>query len=649
MAEFRINVVVDPTGAVAGTRRVEGALEGVGNRAGRLRSLLTRAFGVLAAGASIGAAVRVIADFEQAMSNVRAVSGATEEQFASLSSEAQRLGSTTRFSATQAAEGMAFLARAGFDANESLVGVESTLRLAQAGGLELASAADIASNVLSGFGLEVGELTRVVDVLAAGAASSNTSVEQLGQAMSFAAPVASGLGLSVEETAAAIGVLSDAGIQATRAGTGLNRVLAELESPGMVAQGIFDQLGVSVASVRPSAVGLESALTTLAAAGVDTGLAFELFGQRGGPAFGVLANGIPRVRELTGELSDSAGAADRMASIMDDNLSGSIQGLISAVQGLVIGLGETGLTSVLRAVIDATAFFIRTVGTGLRIIGAWVDTVQAYFTVLSDGEGIQNASIAAVQAYRDGIENIIDPARAAREAIAAANMEAGQGSQVNRDAARTTRDLGGVTMTTTRALMSQGQAAGASSSQLGALVESQERLSAASGNIESDFRGQERALEFLARAARDAANAFDDLRRSAEAAARAAAAASRRRSTRRLAEGTDFVTPGPLLPTGVAPLLALPGFQGGTPFVSGPAGRDRVPALLTRGEGVVTAAANRANPGVVRRLNEGESVGATYVTNISVSTPDADSFRRSREQIRRREFAAQQRAERRNR
>src|SRR5690554_5207658 len=175
--------------------------------------------------------INLMADFGQEMSTVRAITGATDAQFEQLQNTARELGATTRFSASEAAAGIQFLARAGFEVDDILASIEGTLQLAQAGAMGLAEAADIASNVLTGFRLNAAETSRVVDVLALASNSSNTNVSQLGQAMSMVAPVAAGLGVSVEEASAAIGALSDAGIQSSRAGTGLRRVLSSLESP----------------------------------------------------------------------------------------------------------------------------------------------------------------------------------------------------------------------------------------------------------------------------------------------------------------------------------------------------------------------------------------------------------------------------------
>ena len=359
MPEFRINVTVDARNARQATEKVNRALRGTTTAADRLRATIGRAFAAFGGAIGGAAVVRTLARFEQSMSSVRAVTGATERQFERLEAEARRLGATTRFSASQAAEGMLFLARAGFEVDEVMSSVEGTLRLAQAGALDLGQAADIASNILTGFRLNVDQTGRVVDVLALSANSANTTVQQMGEAMKFVAPVAAGVGVSVEEAAAAIGALSDAGLQASLAGTGLRRVISELESPSTKTTEILRSLGLSADEVRISQVGLTQALIALGDAGVDTGLALEIFGDRGGPAFEVLANSIPKVQALTGSLKEAGGTAARMAEIMDDNLNGALLAVGSAVEAVVLSFGKLGTSNVLTQGLRALADVLR--------------------------------------------------------------------------------------------------------------------------------------------------------------------------------------------------------------------------------------------------------------------------------------------------
>ena len=373
MADFRIVVVVDPSGAVRGAKRVEGSLNRVGKSATRLKGLIAGAFAFTAITAGITRAIGTLATFEQSMSTVGAIANATETEFQSLREEAQRLGATTRFSASQAAEGMIFLARAGFEASEVLGTVEGTLRLAQAGALDLGTAADIASNVLTSFRLEVDQTGRVVDVLAKAANSSNTDVRQLGDGLKLVAPIAAGLGVSLEETTAAIGALSDAGLQGTLAGTGLRRVLSELESPAKKTRDIVESLGLTLDQVKPSTVGLTAAIEALADAGVDTGQALELFGDRGGPAFEVLSTSIPKVKELTTALRGAEGEAQRIADAMDDNLNGALLAVKSAFEAVILAVGDSGATGALRSFFDGLASILRNVAENMD---TFVNVVQ---------------------------------------------------------------------------------------------------------------------------------------------------------------------------------------------------------------------------------------------------------------------------------
>lgn len=368
MVDFRINVIADPRGARTGLRAVRGELGDTLSASELLGRSLRNALAGIGGALAIGQITRTLAGYEQQISTVRAVTGATETQFAALRAETQRLGASTRFSASQAAEGATFLARAGFDVQQVLGSLNDTLLLAQAGGLDLGRAADIASNALTGFRLPVEQAGRVVDVLALAANSANTDVGQLGEGLKFVAPVAAGLRVPIEEVVAAIGSLSDAGLQGSLAGTGLRRVLAELESPAAKTEAILARAGVSIDEVRVSTNGLTPALLRLRDAGIDTGLALEIFGDRGGPAFEVLSANIPRVEELTAALGDAGGTAERIAGIMDDNLNGALLSVASAFEGLILAFGETGATDLLTGSLATLA------GT-LRILTDNIDTL----------------------------------------------------------------------------------------------------------------------------------------------------------------------------------------------------------------------------------------------------------------------------------
>jgi len=320
------------------------------------RSLAVGAAAATAAAVGFGiSAARSIAEFGMEMSKVKALTGATGEAFDRLTRKARELGATTAFSASEAAAGMAFLAQAGFKTNDILAASEELLNLAAAGGLELAEAMDIASNIMTPFGMAAAEAGRVADVLALTAGSANTNVAQLGEAFKKVAPISNQLGISFEETAAAIGVLGNSGIQASDAGTALKNIMARLVKPtGEVRQGL-KLLGITADEVNPATHSLVEIFETfnkaatvtndrakLAAAGVG------IFGLRANAAGGVLIQTVGGVKGLNAELLKANGSAKKMADTMLDNLGGDLKIVKSAFEELKLAIGEGGLTSVLR-------------------------------------------------------------------------------------------------------------------------------------------------------------------------------------------------------------------------------------------------------------------------------------------------------------
>ena len=302
---------------------------------GRMAAAATVAFAAVA-----GKAIQMAGGYDLAMRSVQAKTGATGELMDRLSEQSREMGRTTVHSATEAARGQAFLAQAGFDANEVLEALPATLALATSGELDLASAADITSNVLSGFKLETDQTARVVDVLAKAADSSNTDVAQLGEALAKAAPSAAAAGWSLEEVTAAIGKLSDAGIQGEEAGTALKTMMAKLAIDGGPAEKLMAKMGISVKDTTGQMLPLNDILTALAPHANDVGLQFELLGTRGGNAGLVLGGVAQDARALTDELIDSAGWAQKNADIMSGGLWGAIKSIQSIVESAYISLGE---------------------------------------------------------------------------------------------------------------------------------------------------------------------------------------------------------------------------------------------------------------------------------------------------------------------
>ena len=336
-----------------------GKTKTLGTSMGVMRANIVGAVAGFAAFAAIRSSVAVLSDFESGMSKVAAVTRATAGELEALRDVAKDLGSTTEFTAAQAASGLAFLGMAGFSAAESISAIPAVLDLATAAAMDLGSAADISSNIMSAFGIAATEAGDVADILAAASSRANTNVGQLGEAMKFVGPIASALDISMNDTAAAIGILSDAGLQGTMAGTGLRRVLSSLVNPTTDAEKALASMGVTIESVNPDMHSIVDIVETLAVAGIDAADALTIFGDRGGPAILALTSQTGDLRELTGELQNVAGEAEIMADIMRDNVGGDITELKSAISGLIIQMGESGLTAIIRIVVQGLTGLVR--------------------------------------------------------------------------------------------------------------------------------------------------------------------------------------------------------------------------------------------------------------------------------------------------
>lgn len=326
------------------------------------------------------------ATYEATMSKVQAVTRSSSDEMARMDQLAKELGESTRFSASEAAEGMAFLGQAGFDTNQIIAAMPGLLSLAAAGGLDLGRAADIASNVLSGFNLEADQMGRVSDVMALSAATANTSVEQLGMAMSYVAPVASGAGLSMEEVAASIGVLSNSGIQGERAGTALRGMIASLQNPTGQTKEALDKLGLTMGAVNPTTNSLAEILGYLERAGIDSATAMQLVGVEAGPALISLLNtGSKGLESYTAEMNNAKGAADQMAATMNDNLIGAWDEFTSKVETIGLTLYERALpalTAFVAFITAAASAILANMGPALDYMGQLLSNIWPIVQIL---------------------------------------------------------------------------------------------------------------------------------------------------------------------------------------------------------------------------------------------------------------------------
>ncbi len=308
------------------------------------------------------------AEFEQAITAVGAVSLQTRDQIADLEKEAKRLGATTQFTATQAANAMETMSRAGFSNADILAGVGAVLSGAAAEGIEIAEMANHVSNALKGMGLETTETTRVADVLALSSARTNSSIGSLGESLSNVASTAKQFNIPLEDTVAAVALLQDVGLDASVAGSALNTMLTQMSTPTDSIAQKMKEFGVTFKDAQGNMLPFQEVLANISKAAKKSGgnmdqVAFiaELVGLRGQKAAANLKDlfDTGKVQALTEELRNAEGAAKKMAAIRMDTTIGDLTLLESAVDGVKVALFETQ-SGPLRGIIQSMTKWVET-------------------------------------------------------------------------------------------------------------------------------------------------------------------------------------------------------------------------------------------------------------------------------------------------
>ncbi|MBP3931616.1 MAG: phage tail tape measure protein, partial [Peptostreptococcaceae bacterium] len=317
------------------------------------------------------ASVMTAATFEKSMSNVQALSGATGKDLEDLTNIAKEMGAKTQFSASEAADALGFMALAGWDSQQSMSALPGVLDLAAASGMGLADASDMVTDYLSAFGEEADQAGRMSDVLAYAQANSNTTTQALGEAFKNCAVNANSFGLDIEQATALLGKLGDQGLKGSEAGTALNAVFRDMSSKmkdGAIAigdtnvkitdaNGNFKSMAEIVAGVQKATDGLSESEKMVALQSTFTSDSIK--------AMGILMNtGSDSIQNFTNELYNSNGAASEMAATMNDNLSGQITTLKSALEGAAISIGEALLPMV-------------------KDLVAWINNLVTWFNSLS--------------------------------------------------------------------------------------------------------------------------------------------------------------------------------------------------------------------------------------------------------------------------
>ncbi|MGN1118398.1 MAG: phage tail tape measure protein [Acutalibacteraceae bacterium] len=304
--------------------------------------------GVTAPIAALGVtAVKTAADFEAGMSNVKAISGASEKAISKLTKKAQEMGAKTKFSATESAEAFSYMAMAGWKTKDMLDGIEGIMYLAGATGEDLASTSDIVTDALTAFGMKASDTNRFVDVLAKAANNANTNVSMMGETFKYVAPVAGALGYSVEDMAVGIGLMANSGIKASKAGTALRSMLTNLAKPSKSVKAAMKELNISMTNSDGTMKSFSELMGDLRekfsglTQAQKASYASTLAGKTGMSGLLAIVNASQSdFDKLTNSIQNSTGAAKEMYDVANDNLNGKLTVLKSTAESIAISFGN---------------------------------------------------------------------------------------------------------------------------------------------------------------------------------------------------------------------------------------------------------------------------------------------------------------------
>ncbi len=339
------------------------------------------------------AAVKTAADFDTSMSKVAAVSGATGDDLDALRDKAREMGAKTKFSASEAADAMNYMAMAGWKTGDMLEGIEGIMNLAAASGEDLATTSDIVTDALTAFGLTAQDSGHFADILAAASSNANTNVAMMGETFKYCAPIAGALGFSAEDTAQAIGLMANAGIKSTQAGTALRTIMNNLAGEVKITGSALGEVTIATTNTDGSMRDLSDILSDCRGAfsqlseSEQAAAAEALVGKNAMSGFLALMNaGDADIEKLSSSIDhcsdtfvktvDGAiipmsqaleegvewieeynGVSEKMAAVMQDNLGGQLTILKSQIQELAISFGEM-LMPAIRAIVSKVQTFV---------------------------------------------------------------------------------------------------------------------------------------------------------------------------------------------------------------------------------------------------------------------------------------------------
>ena len=406
------------------------------------------------AAAGLGAAVKVTADFDKSMSKVAAVSGATGKELEDLRDKAREMGETTKFSASEAADAMNYMAMAGWKTEDMLSGIEGVMSLAAASGEDLATTADIVTDALTAFGLSAEDSGHFADVLAAASSNANTNVSMMGETFKYAAPIAGALGFSVEDVAEAIGLMANSGVKGSQAGTALRTIMQKL-------QGTLELTSASLGDIEIETANADGTMRDFGDILGDLRTAFDsmtesekasaaetLVGKNAMSGFLAIMNAAPEdIEKLSKAIAGAEGTAAGMAEIMQDNLGGQLEILKSQLSELAISIGDTMMPTI-REIVGKIQEFVDWLNSLDEETKTTIATVLAVTAALAPVLITIGKLITAISA----IMTVLNPLTIAIGGVAAAMIYLGVTAENAYDDARTLNDAEQETVDTVNGL-----------------------------------------------------------------------------------------------------------------------------------------------------------------------------------------------------
>lgn len=344
---------------------------GAGSKIKSIVSTITAATGAGAVAAGT-AAINAGKSFEAGMGEVQAISGASRKDLEALTNKAKEMGATTKFSATQASEGLKYMAMAGWNSQQMIDGLPGVMNLAAASGEDLGTVSDIVTDALTAMGLKASDSAHFADVLATAASSSNTNVAMMGETFKYAAPLAGTLGYNIEDLSQAIGLMANAGIKGSQSGTSLRSILTRLASPPSDAAKAMEKYGISIknsdGSMKSLMEVMENMRDSLQGLPEDekAAAASALGGQEAMSGLLAIINASESdFDNLSKAIDNASGAAQNQADIMNDNLQGALYELGSAAESAGIELYDN-IKNPAKKAVRAAATEIRSLSTTIK-------------------------------------------------------------------------------------------------------------------------------------------------------------------------------------------------------------------------------------------------------------------------------------------